>query len=53
LGAAIIGACALGKYGSFGEAASAMVRVERRYEPDGKKARLYDELFGEYREARS
>ena len=50
LGLAITGAHALGRYASIGEAVSALARVERRWEPDGKNAALYDELFLKYRE---
>jgi xylulokinase len=50
LGLAITGACVLGRYASAGEAVSALVRVERRWEPDRKNAALYDELFRKYRE---
>jgi len=53
LGLAIIGARNLGKFTSFAEAASAFVRIERQYEPDIKKAALYEELFGEYRQAQN
>jgi xylulokinase len=49
LGLAVIGACFLGKFSSFIEASSAMVRVEKTYEPNLKNAALYDELFGEYK----
>ncbi|GHV95928.1 xylulokinase [Spirochaetia bacterium] len=49
-GLAIIGACALGSYASFAEAAAALVRVEKRLEPDAKKAALYEGLFQKYRE---
>ena len=50
LGLAIIGSLALGKYASAAEAASALVRVESRREPDAQNAALYGELFQEYRE---
>jgi xylulokinase len=52
LGLAIIGASALGKYGSFAEAASALVKIESRRRPDEKKAALYDRIFEEYRGVR-
>jgi len=48
MGLAIIGSCALGRYASFAEAASALVKIEKEFLPDGKNAALYDELFGEY-----
>ena len=50
LGLAITGACALGKYTSFGEAAAALARVESHLCPDAENAALYGELFQKYRE---
>ncbi|MDR2718109.1 MAG: hypothetical protein LBB89_08615 [Treponema sp.] len=52
LGLAIIGSCVLGKYASFAEAANALVRIEKTYQPDRKLAALYDSLFEEYRRIR-
>ena len=52
LGLAIIGACALGKYTSFSEAASALVQVESRFLPDANTTALYEDLFREYRKMR-
>jgi len=49
LGLAVIGACSLGRFSSFAEASSAMVRIEKTYEPNPKHAALYDELFNEYK----
>jgi xylulokinase len=49
LGLAIIGACALGEYGNFAEAAAALVRIEGQWQSDKNKANLYAELFGQYR----
>jgi xylulokinase len=48
MGLAIIGSCALGKYASFAEAASALVKIDKEFLPDAKNAVIYDELFGEY-----
>jgi xylulokinase len=48
LGLAIIGSCAKGKYASFSEACSAMVRIKRRYESDSNNAAMYDGLFQRY-----
>jgi gluconokinase len=48
MGLAIIGSCALGKYASFAEAASALVQIDKEFLPDVKNAALYDELFAEY-----
>jgi xylulokinase len=48
MGLAIIGSCALGRYNSFAEAASALVKIDKEFLPDAKNAALYDELFEEY-----
>jgi xylulokinase len=50
LGNACTGAAALGKYGSAGEAAAALVKIRQVYHPDKKKTGLYEELFIRYRE---
>jgi sugar (pentulose or hexulose) kinase len=50
LGNACTGAAALGKYGSAGEAAAALVKIRRVFSPDEKKGPLYEGLFTEYRE---
>ncbi|HCC37770.1 MAG TPA: hypothetical protein DEQ14_09195 [Treponema sp.] len=50
LGLAAIGAYALGAYNSLSEAAHAFARIEKRVQPDEKKAAHYDQLFEEYRE---
>ncbi|MDR0624310.1 MAG: hypothetical protein LBG10_07750 [Treponema sp.] len=50
LGNACTGAAALGKYGSAGEAAAALVKINRVFSPDEKKGPLYEGLFTEYRE---
>ena len=52
LGLAIIGSCALGKFTSFPEAVSALVHIEKTYEPDKNNIALYDKLFNEYRRSR-
>ena len=49
-GLAVTGAAALGKYASAAEAAAAMVRIEREYEPHAERKRIYDERFAAYRE---
>jgi xylulokinase len=49
-GNACTGAAALGKYGSVGEAAAALVKTDRVFHPDEKKAPLYEERFARYRE---
>jgi xylulokinase len=51
LGLAIIGATVLGRYASYGEAASVLVRIEQRVRPDTAKAARYDELFAAYKAA--
>jgi xylulokinase len=51
LGAAALGAAALGEYPSAGEAARAMVHIRQVYRGDEKKSALYRDLFAEYREA--
>ncbi|GHT80154.1 xylulokinase [Spirochaetia bacterium] len=50
MGLAVLGAAAMGKYGSTTEAAGAMVRTGRVFTPDREKTRLYDGIFEEYRE---
>ena len=49
LGLAAIGSCFLGKFASFAEASSAIVRIKKHYIPNPKNAALYDELFGKYK----
>jgi xylulokinase len=53
LGLAIIGACSLGKFASFAEASSAIVRIEKTFEPNLENAALYDRLFGEYKKCQA
>lgn len=48
LGAAIGGAVATGIYDSWDEAVSAMVSMDRRYEPNPALADLYAEKYGRY-----
>jgi sugar (pentulose or hexulose) kinase len=50
VGLAALGAAALGKYASAGEASAAMVKIRRVFHGDEKKAARYKELFAEYRE---
>ena len=52
LGLAIIGSCTLGKFASYSEAAARLVCIEKTYQPNGKNAALYDDLFSEYRRSR-
>jgi len=52
LGLLAIGSCALGRHASFAEAAGALVRVGRTFEPARETAKLYEDLFGEYRKMR-
>jgi xylulokinase len=49
LGLAIMGSCCMGKFASLAEAASAMVKIEKTYEPNQENADLYKELFLEYK----
>ncbi|GHU71850.1 xylulokinase [Spirochaetia bacterium] len=51
VGLAALGATALGLYASAGEAAAAMVNIDRIFHADEKKAPLYEGLFAEYRAA--
>jgi xylulokinase len=51
LGDACIGLASLGRYAGVGEAAEALVKIGRRYEPDPATKGIYDELFGVYRSA--
>ncbi|GHT76130.1 xylulokinase [Spirochaetia bacterium] len=48
-GLALIGAAAMGKYGSAAEAAAAMAGTGRVFTPDREKTRIYDGIFPEYR----
>lgn len=48
LGAALIVALGLGWFGSFGEAAGAMIRYESVFEPSEESRRIYDDLFRVY-----
>ncbi len=45
LGAAIIAAYGIGVYPSIIEAAHRMTHVEKRYEPDSSRVKVYDRLF--------
>jgi xylulokinase len=49
-GLAVLGAAAMGKYGSAGEAAEALVGIVRTFVPDEKKAPTYDRAFAKYRD---
>jgi xylulokinase len=49
-GLAILGAAAMGAYGSAGEAADALVGIVRTFVPDEKKAPVYDRAFAAYRD---
>ena len=48
LGLAVIGSCFKGKYSSFKEASSALVKIEKHYEPNPKNTELYNDLFEKY-----
>ena len=49
LGLAITGSCHMGKFASLAEAASAMVKIEKTYEPNLKNTEIFNELFNEYK----
>jgi len=49
LGLAIIGLCYLGKFASLAEASSALVKIEKTYEPNLENTEIYNELFLEYK----
>jgi xylulokinase len=49
LGLAITGSCFMGKFASFAEASSAMVQIEKKYEPNLENAEIYNRLFLEYK----
>jgi xylulokinase len=49
-GNACTGAAALGKYGSAGEAAAALIKTGRVFHPDTAKGPLYAECFARYRD---
>jgi len=49
VGAGILAAVGLGAYATRDEAVAAMVRVVHRFEPDARRAALYDELYAGYR----
>jgi xylulokinase len=49
LGAAILAGAATGAFSSLEEGVGAMVRMDRRFEPDAKRAAAYDGRFEQYR----
>jgi xylulokinase len=49
LGLAITGSCYMGKFASLAEASSAMVKIEKTYDPNKENAKIYNELFIEYK----
>jgi len=48
LGAAILGAVAVGMYGSVEEASSKVIRINRRYNPDKRNTAVYDKNYRTY-----
>ena len=48
VGAAMIAACGLGVYRDYGQAAKAMVHVDRVYEPTKEEVAFYDEKYQKY-----
>jgi xylulokinase len=53
LGAAITAGVGCGVFPSFQAGVTAMVRLERRFEPDARNERLYRERFEEYKRLKS
>lgn len=49
LGAAILAGAGCGVFADVRDGVQSMVRLERRFEPDPRKQRLYDEQFARYR----
>ena len=52
-GLAVIGACSLGKYSSYAEAISAMIKIEKQYEPNLNNKEIYNQLFDNYLQGRN
>ena len=50
LGAAMLASVAAGAHPSYGAAAEAMVRIDRRFEPDPRAHAAYNQLFPIYKE---
>ena len=50
-GAALLAGVGIGAFRDCREAVERCVRVQERHEPDAARGRLYDEMFGLYREA--
>lgn len=48
MGAALCAAVGVGEFQGIAEGAERMVQVDRKYAPDPKKVRLYDEIYGIY-----
>lgn len=48
LGAAMLGACGAGAFGSMKEAANNMVRPKKRYKPDTNAKDLYEKRYNKY-----
>jgi xylulokinase len=49
VGAAVLAALAIGAYGELWEATHGMVRIDRRFDPDPRRATLYANLMEMYR----
>ncbi len=52
LGAGLLGAAAVGLYQSLEEAVHEVIRIERTFDPDEKRHRLYQEYFCYFKEAK-
>jgi len=50
-GAALLAGVGIGAFSDCRDAVERCVRIEERHQPDAGRVRLYDELFGLYREA--
>jgi len=50
LGASILAGTATGRYKSARKASLAISKIERTYQPDARKAKIYKERFAQYRE---
>ena len=53
LGAAIIAGIGAGVFPSFETAVEAMVKLDRTFEPDPQRQKVYDSRFGAYRQLQS
>jgi len=52
-GLAITGLCSLGKFSSYAEASSAMIKIRKNYKPNPEKTKCYNHLFNEYKKLKN